>query len=358
MNDATINPPRGELRKKRPPVIEHEPPPAPRLESDGPLPWEFDKLGLVIIPGLLTWLHFETLWDTVDGIRQGSMFMVGDALAAGESRFGDQIWNLPSYGYRPETLRNAIWVSRQIPLSRRRRLPWSYHQAIATSKLTAREQDDLLDLAERKKRAGEYFTTDDMKTLVADLLASKKSNRPPRGESVIPPNGREDPEPGAEAAPEPMEPEPEPEEEGSQQDQYAHDDEQPAEAAPVNLAVLSPVEEARACMDAIRAVAADVAIGHYNAIELRELSNRVGAAVGMTPSGWNSNALLSSDVAERMIPGHWRLRIDAFERKEGVRHWQIRAYWQDRLVLADGPVQAICYADVALGTLVSDLLQP
>lgn len=359
MTDTTF-PPGGELRKRRPPVIEHEP--LPIVEGsgeDGPdyVPWEFDRLGVIVIPGLLTWEKFETLWSTVDGIRQGSMFMVGDALNAGEQKFGEQVWQIDTSGYRPETLRNAQWVSRAIPVSRRRRLPWSYHQAVATSQLTAQEQDELLDLAEEMKRRHEPMTTKTMQAWVADKIAAKKPNSQPEREPVRPSNGPEgdvetvvdtQAEPGAaEAAQQDSEPE---------APEVEPDDEAP-QAAPQQPHVVDP-DEVRACMEEIRAVANAVALGQYDALALRALSNRVLASVGMTATGWSSNVLLSAEAAERMIPDHWALKVYAGRRVFGGRQWEMRAERMDTgfdgLVLVNGPVQAICYADLALGAILSD----
>lgn len=96
-------------------------------------------------------LSFEDWADIFNGLRnvsQSVMFWIGDTLLYGEANFGEQFAQVvDATEYSPETIRNAMYVSRSIPPSRRREsLSWSHHAAVAG--LSDMDQTHWLGLAE------------------------------------------------------------------------------------------------------------------------------------------------------------------------------------------------------------------
>jgi hypothetical protein len=348
VNETTYIRPPSQLRKasqiRRPQVIEHQPMPDAREGKDNP--WQFDQLGIHIIPGMLDWPKFEVLWNTVDGIRQSSLFYVGDALNAGEAKFGERLWQIDVTGYRPETLRNAQNVARAFPVSRRRRLPFSYHQACASSKLAPREQDEILDMVEDKKRRHEPFTTKDLQALIQQHLAAKlRGNAPPAPSDDLEnlPNDGDTVERAGELEPQ-----------ADQEDEVV---------PPVSPEFAeTQVAEFRNLMGEVRFIAADMANENYDPIEARRLSNRILSLLGRQAQGWASNVLQHTEIALTLVPDDWRLQIGGGYR-EGLiptRHWEVKAHHRDgrRFVLTDGPSLPCCLTEAGLSAMVSELTKP
>lgn len=115
-------------------------------------------------------------------------------------------------------------------------------------------------------------------------------------------------------------------------------------------------EAVRACIDEIKQAAQEIGSGQSDPIDLHEISSRVQTLLGKQPLGWNSNVLTSSEAAERLIPGSWRLQIGGGYRDKGRRLWEAKAHNRDgrRFVLADGPSLPCCLAEIALVAAMSD----
>jgi hypothetical protein len=91
------------------------------------------------------WFH-ATMWAI--STERASAWWVGDLLAYGADKWSDRYHEAASLsGYTEETLRNRVWVSRAVPLSRRRdTLTYSAHVEVAS--LPADDQVEWLDRAE------------------------------------------------------------------------------------------------------------------------------------------------------------------------------------------------------------------
>ena len=76
-------------------------------------------------------------------------FMIGDLLIASDAKFGDCASQVAlATGYSYQTLANAQWVARNIPIdSRNPKLTFSHHKVVVTNELTDRERTLLLDTA-------------------------------------------------------------------------------------------------------------------------------------------------------------------------------------------------------------------
>ena len=88
----------------------------------------------------LKWVHNVMPW------------LIGDWLNYGKAQYerGKYAQALGELGYVSGTLRNIAYVARQFELSRRRdKLTFGHHQTVAP--LDPKEQDQWLDLAERKR---------------------------------------------------------------------------------------------------------------------------------------------------------------------------------------------------------------
>jgi hypothetical protein len=309
-------------------------------------PWRFVHRGIVIRAGELNWEQLETLWNTVQGLHQSSMFFIGDVMLAAEGRFGEEMAQL-AIDYRPETIRNALWVAKSIPIPRRRSLPFSYHQAVAS--LEPQEQDELLDLVEEKRRLHEDFHTVDLKNLIRERKQARRSNS---GPGVIFPNDDSDPTRGGQQG-------------GAEDAERGFGTYNPAGEpgddiededgidAPEELADLEPdeVEELRGLLVEVRAAGVLVGTRQHDAFKIRELADRVLDAVGARRGGFN--LLMDALLAEQMVPADWYLRITAGERESGRRTWKVQLLQDGRMCAATGPWLPCALVEAALSALIS-----
>lgn len=107
------------------------------------------------LPRLTPFAQWEEIGLLVSKIQGASSWWIGDLILAGESLYGDRIYNesiaLTHYDYA--TLQNKKWVSRVFPVARRRReLTYSHHQEVASNAdLPEGDQDNLLEQAVQNK---------------------------------------------------------------------------------------------------------------------------------------------------------------------------------------------------------------
>lgn len=133
-----------------------------------PNPFELTAMGMVVNgdPSLQEWLDFG---KTLRGIRSATLWTVGDWVNYGESRtdYGEkytQALNEMEYDYG--ALRNLSWIAHAFPLSRRHdKLTHSHHAAVASKKLPANVQDELLNEA-----AATGMNRDDLREKVKKIL--------------------------------------------------------------------------------------------------------------------------------------------------------------------------------------------
>ena len=311
--------------------------------TNSEVPWKFVHRGIVIRADELDWEKLEILWHTVQGLHQSSMFFVGDVMVAAEGRFGEELAQL-AIDYRPETIRNAFWVAKSIPIPRRRSLPFSYHQAVAS--LEPHEQDELLNLVEDKRKRGELFHTTDLKDLIRDRKEARRSNsageaEPRPGPGVIFPNGEADTE-SRDFDPR-----------HAQYDEAGQDaglDEDLVE----NEIYLDPerIKMLRGLITEVRAAGEAVGTYRHDAFAIRDLANRVLDAVGARSGGFN--LLMDVGLAEQLVPAEWYLRITAGRREGGRRIWEVRLSQNARICDAGGPWLPCVLVETALAARVSD----
>lgn len=113
-------------------------------DDDTPPSWKFEDQGLVFLPDT-TFEEWTKAWAAADRIQRDHLWYIGDALAFGESRFGEQYASVID-GYATETRSQAKWVASKIPKPRRRAgLSYAHHRAVAA--LPDEQQDELLERA-------------------------------------------------------------------------------------------------------------------------------------------------------------------------------------------------------------------
>lgn len=83
----------------------------------------------------------------INALHKSTPWLLADLLGYGEERYGDQFSQVvDEFGYRPETLRNALYTVKRWPKSRRRpELTFAHHQAV--SSLDPENADKILELA-------------------------------------------------------------------------------------------------------------------------------------------------------------------------------------------------------------------
>jgi hypothetical protein len=104
---------------------------------------EVTPLGLVI-KARLDYKQWSALVERLLGAHRSILWLIGDALVWGMDAFGEEFSHVVSERSK-QVQYNAAWVSRSIPISRRREISWSHHFEIAGLEPT--EQDKLLQAA-------------------------------------------------------------------------------------------------------------------------------------------------------------------------------------------------------------------
>lgn len=315
-----------ELRKRgeRPVVIEHEPAEGDLIEA-----WEMKERGIEVRQLLLTHDNFPILWQLVVGFQQSSMFRIGDALVAGESKLGEEVWQHVGSDYAQETLRNAKWVAERIPLARRRALPFSYHQAVAS--LEPVEQDELLDLVEQKRRRRQEFHTADLRAIIKERKAARRPNQP-----VIGHNGQD--EPTDEPADDEVADELELAREIAEEKGFVDAEGSPAEPAGFDIEAL------RGCIAGLKKLNADPE-------ERLAVSERIRTTVGWAPG---DDLLAAAEMAEWLVPDEWSIGIKAGERSGDVRDWEVMLKRGSRVAIGTNTDLAAALAEAGLAALISE----
>lgn len=113
-------------------------------------PFKATQIGLVI-EGDPSFAEWELYLRALTTVHQAMLWIVGDLLIYGEKRWPDRYAQaLDLFPYEYQTLRNAAWVARSVPMSHRRdAVPWSWYQELAP--LEAAAQEELLDRAEEQE---------------------------------------------------------------------------------------------------------------------------------------------------------------------------------------------------------------
>jgi hypothetical protein len=102
-----------------------------------------NKLGL-FIEARLDYNQWFALVSSLQVTHRCLLWLIGDALCWGENAFGEDFSQAISE-YSKQVQYNAMWVSRQIPISRRREVSWSHHFEVAG--LEPKQQDKFLQAA-------------------------------------------------------------------------------------------------------------------------------------------------------------------------------------------------------------------
>ena len=104
------------------------------------------------LPPGLSFEQWLEIGSTLKGAQHSLMWRLGDWLAYGEKRSWGAKYDkaVEDTGISNGILRNAKWIAKQFPLSRRRdKLMFAHHQEVAS--LPPEEAEALLDEAEAKK---------------------------------------------------------------------------------------------------------------------------------------------------------------------------------------------------------------
>ena len=83
----------------------------------------------------------------IHSLHKSTSWLLADLLQYGDVHYGEQFSQVVSdWGYRPETLRNALYVARRWPKQRRRKeLTFAHHQAV--SSVDEAVADEMLEIA-------------------------------------------------------------------------------------------------------------------------------------------------------------------------------------------------------------------
>lgn len=83
----------------------------------------------------------------IHSLHKSTSWLLADLLTYGEDHYSDQFSQVvEEWGYRPETLRNALYVARKWPKERRRKeLTFAHHQAVSSVEPIV--ADEMLEIA-------------------------------------------------------------------------------------------------------------------------------------------------------------------------------------------------------------------
>lgn len=311
-------------------------------------PWEFGETALTVLPDI-SWEEWSTLWSTVSGLHRRSLWYVGDCLRAGEGRFGEQYAQVVD-GYAPETTRVAKWVAERIEPGRRRAaLSWSAHRECAA--LDPAEQDELLAQAE-----AESWRTADMKAAVKERKEAAKSCYPGNGPADDHDDDRrgdtaDGPEaPSVEAA----------DAEGETLSDSAPEASPACPAPPLAIAgPVSIVDELRSCIEAVRAVAFDLALGTADPSAASALSMRILKAMGRQLTSYSRIPLLSTEEAQALIPDNYTIKKTGGMAVNGPRQWAVELRGPaGELAVATGPHEPAAMIEVAIAAHLQAVSEP
>lgn len=125
-------------------LVQQPSPPINFLDIPG---CHFTRTGLVIDRGM-SFPHYQRLGEILDTIQGSIQFWVGDWLRYGEREYGEKYTQaVNATGYKEKTLRNAVFVAENVPMSLRRdNLTFTHHAQVAS--LSRSQQKYWLDKAE------------------------------------------------------------------------------------------------------------------------------------------------------------------------------------------------------------------
>ena len=125
------------------------------------------------LPRLTPFAQWEEIGLLVSKIQGASSWWIGDLILAGESLYGDRIYNesiaLTHYDYA--TIQNKKWVSKVFPVARRRpELTYSHHQEVASNAdLSEADQDTLLEQAVQNK-----WSSKDLRKKLREIVRARQ----------------------------------------------------------------------------------------------------------------------------------------------------------------------------------------
>ncbi len=115
-------------------------------------PFMLTKTGVVICDGRrekdVTFEEWSLATEWVQRVNSSVSFWLGDLLEFGERKFGDKYTAaIEATGLAEQTLTNAAYVARHVPIERRRQnVPFSHHAEVAS--LPPEKQEEWLEKAE------------------------------------------------------------------------------------------------------------------------------------------------------------------------------------------------------------------
>lgn len=106
----------------------------PNLKTTNVLsvPGEIDAISLSL-PDHLEYDDWANIFAGLKNVSRSVMFWIGDALLYGEGHYSEKFAQVvDSLEYSPETIRNAMWVARNVPKERREvTLSYTHHAEVA-----------------------------------------------------------------------------------------------------------------------------------------------------------------------------------------------------------------------------------
>lgn len=126
----------------------------------------------LFIPVGMLFEDWEREAKKVQRHHRSTMWHLGDIFLAGQERFGE-IYAQAVEDYSEDSIMRAMPVSRIFPPQRRRKCGWSFHYSVKN--LTEREQDELLDAADKNKWTRETF-----REVLRERKAEQEAVRSPR----------------------------------------------------------------------------------------------------------------------------------------------------------------------------------
>lgn len=307
--------------------------------------WEAYETHLVVCPGL-SWEEWQEKWAAVDQTHRAILWWVGDALIYAEDNFGDQ-WAQAVDAQYADQHRNAMWVSRQIPVSERvAGLSWSAHRE--TASLGAEERREILAMAKREGWGARQIAAERKRR--KEAAANYPRNGAPAENdlcsTVEQDEGRET---DAETAPLNGHEEPQGEASSATEDAPAT---QPSEVRPSSPA--ASVEALRGCIEGARKLAQPLALGEAPTMGVFGELGGIGEAVGKPVS---ASVLTEAMAALDLIPDEWNgsIRIEIGEKVFGGRKTTVELKRANAIAVAVGPWLPITILEAALSARISDI---
>lgn len=116
---------------------------------------------------------YMELGTKINSLHKSTPWLLADLLGYGEEKYGDQFSQIvDDWGYRPETLRNALYTVKRWPKERRRQeLSFAHHQSI--SSIEPDVADKMLDAAVERE-----LSVSELRELKRAYLSELKGEEP------------------------------------------------------------------------------------------------------------------------------------------------------------------------------------